>query len=364
MTLLLELREKLKQIYARYSTFLLPVFKFILAFAILKGINSSMGQMEALDNIFLLLILSLICSILPLNLTVFFGIVFVIVQCYGVGIEVAGFAAALMLILFILYLRFTPGDALILLLTPMAFQLGIPCAVPIGYGLAKEPASTVSAGCGVIVYYFIDMVDKNASMFRGADPKEMAQNLKILLDGILKNQEMLLQVIAFVAVLLIVNVIRRRSVDYAWQIAIFAGGISYIVIIAAGGLMLDVKNPIVPLLAGAVGAVVVAEVLEFFLFHVDYSRTEHLQFEDDEYYYYVKAVPKMSIAGKNVTVKTIGEAEIQPGPVPQETIAFTGLQKQLNREETISNPVEEPGEEVSQTNVDYESRLEESLKDL
>ena len=57
MTLLLELREKLKQIYARYSTFLLPVFKFILAFAILKGINSSMGQMEALDNIFLLLIL-------------------------------------------------------------------------------------------------------------------------------------------------------------------------------------------------------------------------------------------------------------------------------------------------------------------
>lgn len=364
MTLLLELREKLKQIYARYSTFLLPVFKFILAFAILKGINSSMGQMEALDNIFLLLILSLICSILPLNLTVFFGIVFVIVQCYGVGIEVAGFAAALMLILFILYLRFTPGDALILLLTPMVFQLGIPCAVPIGYGLAKGPASAVSAGCGVIVYYFIDMVDKNASMFRGADPKEMAQNLKILLDGILKNQEMLLQVIAFVAVLLIVNVIRKRSVDYAWQIAIFAGGISYIVIIAAGGLMLDVKNPIVPLLAGAVGAVVVAEVLEFFLFHVDYSRTEHLQFEDDEYYYYVKAVPKMSIAGKNVTVKTIGEAEIQPGPVPQETIAFTGLQKQLNREETISNPVEESGEEVSQTNVDYESRLEESLKDL
>ena len=33
-----------------------------------------------------------------------------------------------------------------------------------------------------------------------------------------------------------------------------------------------------------------------FLFSVDYSRTERVQFEDDEYYYYVKAVPKVVVA--------------------------------------------------------------------
>ena len=35
-------------------------------------------------------------------------------------------------------------------------------------------------------------------------------------------------------------------------------------------------------------------VLQFFIFNVDYSRAEYVQFEDDEYYYYVKALPKIT----------------------------------------------------------------------
>ena len=35
-----------------------------------------------------------------------------------------------------------------------------------------------------------------------------------------------------------------------------------------------------------------ALVISFFLYSVDYKRTRMLQFEDDDYYYYVKAVPK------------------------------------------------------------------------
>ena len=42
-----------------------------------------------------------------------------------------------------------------------------------------------------------------------------------------------------------------------------------------------------------------------FIFNVDYSRTEYVQFEDDEYYYYVKAVPKIAVAKPSKTVKKI-----------------------------------------------------------
>ena len=48
-------------------------------------------------------------------------------------------------------------------------------------------------------------------------------------------------------------------------------------------------------------------IMEFFLFSVDYSRTERLQFEDDEYYYYVKAIPKISVTAPEKTVKHINE---------------------------------------------------------
>ena len=49
----------------------------------------------------------------------------------------------------------------------------------------------------------------------------------------------------------------------------------------------------------------IAKVVEFFAFHVDYSRVEKVQFEDDEYYYYVKAVPKITVATPSKTVKRI-----------------------------------------------------------
>ena len=38
---------------------------------------------------------------------------------------------------------------------------------------------------------------------------------------------------------------------------------------------------------------------------MDFKRTEFVQYEDDEYYYYVKAVPKITIANTDVKVKQI-----------------------------------------------------------
>ena len=57
-------------------------------------------------------------------------------------------------------------------------------------------------------------------------------------------------------------------------------------------------------------------MLEFFVFNVDYSRTEHVQFEDDEYYYYVKAVPKNTVTAPQKRVKTIR--------VPEKAVRMSG----------------------------------------
>lgn len=67
------------------------------------------------------------------------------------------------------------------------------------------------------------------------------------------------------------------------------------------------------LIIGSLVSVVIGLVLEFFFFSVDYAKSENLQFEDDEYYYYVKAVPKLAVPMKEKTVKRINERqEIEP----------------------------------------------------
>jgi len=50
---------------------------------------------------------------------------------------------------------------------------------------------------------------------------------------------------------------------------------------------------------------IVAVVYQFFVFSVDYTRTEYTQFEDDDYYYYVKAVPKVSLSAPDVKIQKI-----------------------------------------------------------
>ena len=51
--------------------------------------------------------------------------------------------------------------------------------------------------------------------------------------------------------------------------------------------------------------------MQFLFFNLDYSRTERLQFEDDEYYYYVKAVPKALVAGSDKQIKRFGGREVR-----------------------------------------------------
>ena len=117
----------------------------------------------------------------------------------------------------------------------------------------------------------------------------MTDKLKLLADGIAQNWGMWITVIAFIVVILLVNLIRTRSFDYAWRIAIVAGGVVYAVVVIAGGFIFDVTIDIVSLLIYTAVSVVAGLVLEFFVFGGDYTRTERLEYEDDEYYYYVKA---------------------------------------------------------------------------
>jgi hypothetical protein len=84
-----------------------------------------------------------------------------------------------------------------------------------------------------------------------------------------------------------------------------AGTIIDLVILLIGDLLYDTKMSVGGAILGSVLAILVAKVLEFFRFCVDYSRTEKVQFEDDEYYYYVKAVPKLTVAAQSKTVKRI-----------------------------------------------------------
>ena len=75
---------------------------------------------------------------------------------------------------------------------------------------------------------------------------------------------------------------------------------------------MNVHIPYSTMIIGGAVAIITGLILEFLFFSVNYSRTERMQFEDDEYYYYVKAVPKIIVSAPEVSVKHINERQEQP----------------------------------------------------
>lgn len=305
MTGLLVFREQLKKFYSKYELYITPASKFLLALVTLLVINSSIGYMSELKNFAVVLVLSLMCSFLPTNFVVVLAAVVTLGHLYRFSVECAIVALAVFLLLFVLYFRFSPKDTLVVIFTPICFVLKIPYIIPIAVGLVGTPFSVVSVTSGVIVYYTLHYMNISASVLSTFEEDGALEKFRYVIDGLLGNKAMFVTIVAFAATLIVVYFIRRLSVDYAWTIAVITGALLDILILLFGDLMYNTNLSIIGLILGSLVAVAAAKVLEFFVFNVDYSRTEHVQFEDDEYYYYVKAVPKNTVAAPQKRVKTI-----------------------------------------------------------
>lgn len=305
MTNLLVYKEHLKKFYAKYEIYITPAVKLVLALISLISINGSLGYMEKIKNPALVLIAALMCTFLPYNFIIMIAAIFVVAHMYALAIEAAIVTLVLFLLLFLLYFRFSPKDTLVILLVPVCFAVKIPFVIPVAMGLLAGPASVVSVSSGVIVYYLISTIGNNATQLSGLDAESVMGKLKYIIDASLNNKEMLITVIAFSVTVVLVHFIKRMKVNYAWTIAIVSGILTNIVILFVGDLMFDTNISLLSTILGSVVSLGILQIVQFFTFNVDYNRTEYVQFEDDEYYYYVKAIPKNSVSTPEKKVKNI-----------------------------------------------------------
>ena len=307
MAELLEIREYLKGIYSKFDLYIEPVLKFGLSIVVLMLIDMHIGYMNRLQNPALVLIAALACSFMPVNVLVILAAVFCLLNVYALSLECAVVLFVVFTIMLLVYFRFVPSDALAVVLTPVCFALKIPYVIPVTAGLVGTPLSAISAGCGVIVYYLLDYVKTNENIIRGMESETTVAKFRYIADGMMNNKGMLVMLVAFTITVVLVYLIRRLSMDHAWTVAMFTGLLVCVIFVLVGDMTLGINVSLVAVILGALISLLLTAVIKFFVFSVDYSRTELLQFEDDEYYYYVKAVPKMTVAVPEKKVKHINQ---------------------------------------------------------
>ncbi len=338
---LLEIRGYLEKYYSKYSKVIDKVLQFILALMTFTFLNQTIGFTDIIANPIMTIVLSLICMLLPMTMTVIISTVVAILQMVTVSVGMTIVFIVIFVVLYGFYFRFSPRKSIIILLVPIAFMLKIPVVVPIVYGLLGTPICVLPITVGAIIYYMISYVSANSSLLGAVSDVDLMTEIGTYLQQIFSNSEMWCIIIAYAVSLLLVYSVRRLSVDYAWEIAIIAGVLGNINVMAYGYIVMDIQLSYISLIVGSIVAVVAALLAKLFVFSVDYTRSEYLQFEDDEYYYYVKAVPKAAVAIPEKTVKRINERQ-KTGVIDSEQIVeLEKLQKQQDDESEIQRIIDE-----------------------
>ena len=302
MVALLELREKLVRFYGKNDVYVTPLMKFLLSLISFMLINANIGYMTKISSMPVAMILAAVCSILPINGMITIAAIIILLHLYELALEVCLVGFLLFAFVYFVYFRFSPKYGYNAVLMPVCYKLGIPYIVPIGSGLLGEAYSVVSVVCGSAVYFFLNGVHANEATL-GGTTEGGTSKIAIAINQLVGNKEMYLVIAVFALATLVVYIVRRMDIDNAWTVAWMSGVIFETVGLIAGYILLGISGKVLGVILGGVVTCALAVVIQFLFFNVDYTRTERLQFEDDEYYYYVKAVPKAVIAGSNKQVK-------------------------------------------------------------
>ena len=311
MATLLGIRSALSRFYGEHEFASNTILKFAMAFVTYLLINIHLGYNDTLNHMVVVVVLALISSILPVGTTIFISAVLVVVHMLSLHWEVAAITAAVFIVILFLYFRFAPKHVYHSLLTPVFFAIGVPAIMPVSAGLLRSPSSIISVASGTVVFYYLKGISDNAGLISGTSGEVSTESvISTVLKQLYGNTEMYVVTAIFIATAVIVYLLRRASINNSWSIAITAGIIFNLVTMLGFYIFNEVPGRIIPLAIGEAIAFVLALGLELFVFNLDYTRVERVQFEDDDYYYYVKAIPKRYVSEKKMEVKTFNRATV------------------------------------------------------
>ena len=296
-------RRFAQRLLAAGDPYVVMAVKALTAAAVLLSINAAFPYRGVLTRGLIVAAVSLLCSILPWTYVTVFGVLFLLGQLSAFSLEAFAFVLVLVVILAVLSYVTLPGCGILWALLPVLLAWKIPIAAVLLAGLFGGVTAFVSVGSGTVLYYVLKLIKENELILSGADiqtaagpePTTLVQRLLLLVEGVLKNEEMLIAVLVFCLTTLLVHLLSRTEVDYARVFAVAVGALFCPILFAVACRYAKIGVSAGGLVLSAFVGLLVTLAAEFLAVGLDYPHAEKVRFEDNEYYYFVKAVPKIML---------------------------------------------------------------------
>lgn len=314
MTMLLEIKEIIMLNYRKFERIIVPLSKFILALVVLSLLGRYLSGFDLenkfviLDKFYIKVAMAAIVAFVPGTWFVLLIMVTLWARMFFISIEATFIVFGVTIIIYLMFVRLFPKQAYLVILLPLLMYMKLAYVLPLFAGLFLGPVAIVPIGVGVVVYY-LGMNLPGLLQMTSADlydmPTTIIEMYKYTMNIVMDNRAILLTIVVFIAVILTTYYVGRLELDFAQYIAIGVGGLVNIFGFIMGNLVLNADVQILGVLLGSVLAVILVSIMQFFRFTLDYQKTERQQFEDEDYYYYVKAIPKIKLSKSKREIKTI-----------------------------------------------------------
>lgn len=303
MQSLLNFREKLKLLLDKHSRIIYFISKFMGAMIMFSVLNETFGYAKILPNSSFDVALSLVCAFIPFSYSFILFIVMGCIHLINISTDVFLLFLVVMLLFYFLYNRSFLQYGYIAIITFVLLSAKMSVLIPIFAGIFAGVLGIPPMLIGIFIYFYaITLDDALLEMTKSVDTKPLYQ---MVLDSMITDKELILCIFCFIITLLVTGKLYRMRMNYAWILSIPIAGIIHAVLYLYGSFLLEIESSISDVIISFIIAVVILEIIQFFRGIVDYSRVENLQFEDDDYYYYVKAVPKIKVQQEDINVKRI-----------------------------------------------------------
>lgn len=309
MNTLIKFRTKVEEFYIAHRRVAGYILRAVILFLCMLIISSYIGFNEFLSQTWVVAILALVLAFIPIRFIMMAVVAYTAVQIFYLSIGIGVVTTVILVVMYLLYFRFAGQYGYLLMLLPLLYFIRLPLVAVLVLAALGPAISVITVIFGTVFYYLIHYIDVHAVVFASTTGSAEFEKAEMLLQGLFTNSEFLTMLIVMFVVFMIVHFVKRANYSHSYELAIAVGTGVYIVM-ALGSELLFGAMTTTKLLTYCIGGLIsgaLAILLTDVIKPLDYSRTETVEFEDDEYNYYVKAVPKTAFKSETVSVKKINK---------------------------------------------------------
>ncbi len=312
MAQLVYLKESIIYFYKKHAEILLPLLKLIFSFFALNIIQNMFQYNTAVNKPAIFLVVSAAQAFLPISFLYAASVVLILLNLWKLSGDILLGCFIFFLICWLIFIRVDRKYSFLIVMTAVMFSLKIEYVLPVLLGMTVGFASIIPVVAGIILFYLSVYMADVSTLLTTSTSSSFGMGIQRVVNLMLIDKQLLVMLVTFSFIIFITTLLCRIFHERAWMLSIFVGNIAMSLLLLSGRLIFELNYSIWRVFLEIILGIFLCFIYRFFRGIGDISRIERVSFEDDEYFYYVKAVPKIKVSQKdrNVTnIHSVGKVE-------------------------------------------------------